>query len=68
MLNLSPRNRAVSGLPEPFFVGCELLPVLIGKGEAAESVPDVADGLVRRMEHVLGIEAVVAELVHHDFI
>lgn len=46
MRDLSPQNRAVSGLSETFFIGGELLPVFIGKGEVAESVPDVTDGLV----------------------
>ena len=33
-----------------------------------ETFADIIDRLLRRMAHVFRIEAVVAQLVHHDFI
>ncbi len=33
-----------------------------------QAFPDVFDRLLRRVQHVGGIEAVVAQLIHHDFI
>lgn len=33
-----------------------------------ESLSDVVDSLGGRMAHVLGVEAVIAELIHHDLV
>ena len=42
------------------FVGME--------GPSEEAFADIIDRLLRRMAHVFGVETVVAQLVHHDFI
>ena len=41
-----------------------------GGGEVgiAETFPDVLDGECRRVHHVVSIEAIVPQFVHHDFI
>ncbi len=39
-----------------------------GEGPGKEAVADVGDSLGGRMAHVLGVESVVAQLVHDDFV
>ena len=34
----------------------------------AEALPDVADCLLRRMDHIVGIETVIAKFVRHNLI
>ena len=38
------------------------------EGPSEETFADIIDRLLRRMAHVFGVETVVAQLVHHDFI
>ena len=38
------------------------------EGPSEEAFADIIDRLLRRMAHVFGVETVVAQLVHHDFI
>ena len=33
-----------------------------------ELLPDILDSLIRRMKHVIAVETVVAQFVHHDFV
>ena len=39
-----------------------------GKGPCEEPFADIIDCLLGRVAHVFGVEAVIAELVHHDFV
>ena len=39
-----------------------------GEGPCEEPFADIIDCLLGRVAHVLGVEAVIAELVHHDFV
>ena len=53
------------------FEGCPFLEKLLGAGGEVvvhQLLPDVLDGLGCGVEHVLAVEAVVAQLVHHDFV